>query len=62
MSSFNVYKFSMIMLFYIILSYLIGPFVGYYLLGKTVAAAGHGFVLGSIISIILWYSVGSKMV
>jgi len=60
--SFNLYKFSTIMLFYIILSYVIGPVAGYYLLGKTAAAAGHGFVVGSIISILLWYSVGSKMV
>lgn len=60
--SFNLYKFSTIMLFYIILSYVIGPLAGYYLLGKSGAAAGHGFVVGSIVSILLWYSVGSKMV
>jgi len=52
----------MIMLFYLLLSYFIGPLVGYYTLGKTLTAAGNGFVAGSIISIILWYTVGSKLV
>jgi len=52
----------MIMLFYLLLSYFIGPVVGYYTLGKTSAAAGNGFVVGSIISIVLWYTVGSKLV
>jgi hypothetical protein len=60
--SFNLSKFSMIMLFYIFLSYFLGPVVGYYALGKTSAAAGNGFVAGSIISIVLWYTVGSKLV
>lgn len=55
-------KFIGIMVFYIILSYLIGPLVGYYFLGKTTQSAGTGFVIGSILSIILWYSYGSKMV
>jgi hypothetical protein len=60
--SFNLSKFSMIMLFYILISYVVGPLIGYYALGKTSAAAGHGFVAGSIVSILLWYLVGSKMV
>uniref|UniRef100_A0A6C0KY05 Major facilitator superfamily (MFS) profile domain-containing protein n=1 Tax=viral metagenome TaxID=1070528 RepID=A0A6C0KY05_9ZZZZ len=55
-------KFIGIMIFYIILSYLIGPLIGYYFLGKTTKAAGTGFVVGSVLSIILWYSYGSKMV
>jgi hypothetical protein len=60
--SFDLRKFSMIMIFYIFLSYLIGPVIGYFALGKSSSAAGTGFVIGSIISIILWYMVGSKMV
>ena len=55
-------KFIGIMFFYIVLSYIIGPIVGYYFLGKTAKSAGNGFVIGSILSIILWYSYGSKMV
>lgn len=54
-------KYAQIMLFYIILSYIIGPSIGYYSLGRTTTAAGHGFVAGSVISIILWYTVGYKM-
>lgn len=60
--SFNLSKFAMIMLFYIFLSYLLGPVIGYFAFGKSASAAGTGFVIGSIISIILWYMVGSKMV
>lgn len=55
-------KFISIMLFYILLSYLLGPLIGYYFFGKTFSAAGNGFVVGSVISILLWYTYGSKMV
>jgi hypothetical protein len=56
----NFNKFFLIMLFYLIISYIIGPIVGYYALDKTLKSAGHGFVAGSILSIILWFLVGSK--
>lgn len=51
-----------IMIFYIVLSYVIGPALGYALADKKYEAAGHGFVIGSIISILLWYNVGLKRV
>jgi hypothetical protein len=54
--------FTRIMLFYIILSYLVVPAIFYYVFGKSLASAGNGFVVGSILSIILWYTYGSKMV
>ena len=57
---FNINVYASIMIFYIILSYIIGPVIGYYSLGRTTCAAGHGFVIGSVISIILWYTVGYK--
>jgi hypothetical protein len=57
----NINKYTSIMIFYFILSYIIGPAIGYYSLGRTTCAAGHGFVVGSIISIVLWYTVGYKM-
>jgi hypothetical protein len=60
--TFDVNQFMMIMLFYIFLSYILGPIVGYYAISKTVSGAGNGFVAGSILSIILWYTVGQKMV
>lgn len=51
-----------IMFFYIILSYLIGPLVFYYSFGKTLKSAGDGFIVGSILSIVLWHFFGSKMI
>lgn len=50
------------MIFYIILSYVVGPVAGYYAGSKSYDAAGHGFVIASIVSILLWYSVGQKRV
>ena len=55
-------KFLSIMLFYILLSYVIGPAIFYYFIQKSLTSAGNGFVLGSVISIGLWYIAGSKMV
>jgi len=51
-----------IMFFYFLLSHVIFPVGFYYLVEKTLVSAGNGFILGSIISIILWFSVGKKMV
>ena len=50
------------MLFYVFLTYVLGVTIGYYTLGKTVDAAGHGFVIGSVLSIVLWYAYGRKLV
>ena len=51
-----------IMGFYIVLSYIIGPVLFYFAFGRDLQAAGHGYVIGSILSIILWYKKGSKMI
>ena len=51
-----------IMVFYVVLSYILFPVVFYYLMGKSLASAGIGFVVGSLISIVLWFGFGSKMV
>ena len=51
-----------IMIFYIILTYLIFPLIFYYSMGKTKRAAGVGFVVGSVISLLLWFVYGSKMI
>ena len=58
-SSFMI--FTRIMVFYIFLSYLIMPTIFYYSFGKNLMSAGNGFAVGSILSIILWYTYGSKM-
>lgn len=51
-----------IMLFYILLSYVIGPMFFYYFVNKSLLSAGNGFAVGSILSIVLWYTYGSKMI
>jgi len=61
-STLNMKKLSMVMVFYMILSYIIGPIIGYYLIGKNVASIGNGLIIGSITSIILWYTYGMHMV
>ena len=51
-----------IMVFYILLSYVIGPVLFYYAFGKTLKSAGNGFIVGSLASIALWHFAGSKMI
>jgi len=51
-----------IMVFYILLSYVIGPVIFYYAFGKTLKSAGNGFIVGSLVSIALWHFAGSKMI
>jgi len=58
----NVTRYLQIMVFYVLISYIIFPLTGYFMFGKSLQSAGHGFVLGSIISIILWYSYGRKLI
>jgi hypothetical protein len=57
----NLQTFIGIMVFYIVLSYLVFPLGFYYLAGKTLVSAGNGFIVGSIVSILLWWNVGKKM-
>jgi hypothetical protein len=51
-----------IMFFYIVLSYIIGPLIFYYLVEKSLSSAGNGYIAGSIVSLVLWMTVGSKMI
>ena len=53
--------FAQIMVFYVFLSYVLGPVVFYYAFGKTLKSAGNGFMVGSVVSILLWHFYGSKM-
>ena len=57
----NTKTFIGIMAFYAVLTYIVFPLVFYYLGKKKLVNAGYGFVAGSIISVILWLTVGSKM-
>ena len=56
------YTFLYIMAVYIFISYVLAPIAFYFFLDKSLLSAGNGFVAGSILSIILWVMVGSKMV
>lgn len=51
-----------IMVFYFVLSYVLFPLGFYYLVNKSLLSAGTGFVVGSVISIILWFVFGRKIV
>ena len=59
-SKFNTFLY--IMAVYIFISYILGPVAFYFLIDKSLLSAGNGFIAGSILSIILWLVVGSKMV
>ena len=58
----NITTFISIMIFYAILSSVIGPIIFYYLGNKSLQMAGYGFIVFSIISMLLWYIYGRKMV
>ena len=58
----NFLKFIQIIVFYIFISYVLFPAVGYYMFGKTLQSAGTGFVVGSVISVLLWYVYGRKLI
>lgn len=51
-----------IMFFYIFLSYVLFPLGFYYFINKTLLSAGNGFIVGSIISILLWLTYGKTLV
>jgi hypothetical protein len=57
----KVNTFYSIMAFYAIITYLVFPFA-FYQYKNTLESAGTGFVFGSIISVILWFSYGSQMI
>ena len=50
-----------ILFFYALLTYIICPFLFYYK-KNTLASAGNGFVVGSVLSLVLWFAVGRTMV
>ena len=57
----NSQTFIGIMAFYAVLTYIVFPLVFYYLGKKKLVNAGYGFVAGSVVSVVLWLTVGSKM-
>jgi len=51
----------MIMAFYSFLSFFLGPFIGLNM-KKNKEGITHGMIVGTVLSIFLWYSYGSKMI
>ena len=51
-----------IMVFYALLAYVVFPVGFYYLVDKSLASAGNGFIVGSVISVILWLFVGKNLI
>jgi hypothetical protein len=58
----NMQMYLVIMLFYILLSYIVMPALFYYLNDKTLQTAGRGFIFGSVLSILLWHFYGRRMI
>jgi hypothetical protein len=50
------------MIFYILLSYVIVPGFFYYFVEKSLMSAGNGFIVGSVVSVILWLNFRSYIV
>jgi len=54
--------FAGIMVFYAILTYVVFPYIYFLYVENTLKGAGIGFILGSVVSVLLWISFGSNMV
>lgn len=50
------------MIFYVLLSYIVMPLAFFYFVEKTLMSAGNGFVVGSIVSILLWFMFRSSII
>jgi|UniRef100_A0A6C0BBR4 hypothetical protein len=51
-----------VMLFYVLLSYVIMPVAFYYLVDKSLMSAGNGFIVGSVLSVVLWLNFRSSII
>ena len=51
-----------IMFFYALLTFLVFPVGFYYLVNKSLLSAGNGFIVGSLISIMLWLVYGRSLI
>ena len=60
--NFNLTKYAGVMVFYAVLTYILFPAIAYFLFGKTLEAAGNGFIVGSVVSVGLWKVVGMGVV
>ena len=52
-------QFLKIMLFYLVVTFFVGPFVGGIVLGRR--GVGHGYLVGGVISLLLWHFYGRRI-
>jgi len=45
-----------------VITYIVFPAGFYYFTDKSLANAGNGFVVGSVVSVLLWFKYGKNMV
>lgn len=60
--NFNITKYTGVMAFYAVLTYILLPVIAYFLFGKTLEMVSNGFIVGSVLSIILWKVYGFGLV
>ena len=48
-----------VMVFYAVLSYVLMPAAFYFFVEKNLNSAGNGFVVGSLLSVVLWFNFRS---
>jgi len=58
----NLQTFVGIMAFYALLTFVLFPLGFYYLVNKSLSSAGNGFVVGSLVSVGLWFMFGRKLI
>ena len=58
----NITKYAGVMAFYAVLTYILFPAIAYFLFGKTLEAVGNGFIVGSVVSVVLWKVYGFGLV
>jgi hypothetical protein len=60
--NFNITKYTGVMAFYAVLTYVLFPAIAYFLFGKTLEVVGNGFIAGSVVSVVLWQVYGFGLV
>ena len=60
--NFNITKYTGVMVFYAVLTYILFPAIAYFLFGKSLEAVGKGFIVGSVVSVVLWKVYGFGLV
>lgn len=58
----NITKYTGVMAFYAVLTYILFPAIAYFLFGKTLESVGNGFIVGSVVSVVLWKVYGFGLV